>query len=223
MLTVLCPSRARPDNAAECYRSFIDTRHNPDSELYFVLDEDDSTAADYDVPIKLVERGRPGMTDALNTAARHAWNQSEIVGFVGDDHRFRSPGWDQVFIDQLAAAGGGLAYANDLNWQLGEIPTQIFGSSSIWKALGWMALPTAQHLYLDNAWRAIGDGLGRLFYFPDIVIEHLHPAFGKAEWDEGYRAVNSEAMYIHDRLAFNAWITNDLTEDLARVRLAAGF
>lgn len=218
MLTVLCPSRGRPDKAEECYRSFLDTRHETESSMVFVLDEDDGSAPDYDVPIQLVERGRPGMTDALNAALKTVWDQAEVIGFVGDDHRFRTSGWDKIFIDQLRAVEGGLVFANDLARH--DIPTQIFGSAKIWKALGWMALPEAQHLYLDNTWRVIGDELDRLYYFPDVVIEHMHPSLQKGDWDEGYATVNASAMYDHDQKAFGTWLESHAQEDIARVRAA---
>jgi len=220
-LAVLCPSRGRPDKAVECYRSFLDTKHSADTEMLFVLDADDDFDSYAGLPsIVVMPTGRRGMTDPVNTAIRSLWDRYDIVGFVGDDHRFRTSGWDRVFVDQLGRAGGGLVYGNDKNWRDGEIPTQIFGSAAIWRALGWMALPACQHLYLDNAWRHIGESLERLYYFPDVIIEHMHPAYAKAEWDEGYRAVNSSEMYNHDRAAFEDWVAGSASEDLDRVRRA---
>jgi len=218
MLTVLCPSRGRPEKARECYDSFLATRHNAESIMIFVIDEDDPAIAEYQVPILMIEPGRPGMTDALNAAAKRHWDTAEVIGFVGDDHRFRTSGWDEIFLAQLRASGGGLAYANDL--ARFDIPTQIFGSSVIWRTLGWMALPGAQHLYLDNTWRVLGEGLDQLYYFPDVVIEHMHPTLAKADWDEGYARVNASSMYAHDQRAFEDWVTNQAAEDIARVRAA---
>jgi hypothetical protein len=191
--------------------------------MVFILDGDDPLHDQY--PKRLLKTtaepsGRRGMTDPVNQAIARYWDNWDVIGFVGDDHRFRTNGWDAVFTRQLNRVGGGMAYANDGNWVGGEIPTQIFASSIIWKTLGWMALPTAQHLYLDNAWRIIGDGVGRLFYFPDILIEHMHPAYGKTDWDEGYRAVNSSQMYEHDRAAFETWLQTDADADIERVRKA---
>lgn len=217
-LVVLCPSRGRPQKAKECYQAFLDTRHLPNSAMFFVLDDDDPTAAAYDVPTLHVKRGRPGMTDALNTAAAMVWDQFDVIGFVGDDHRFRTSGWDQAFCDFLRQSGPGFVYGNDKVREDGEIPTEIFGSSVIWKALGWMALPTARHLYLDNTWRVLGDAVGRLFYFPDIVIEHMHPTVGKSEWDEQYRAVNTPELYQADAQAFGTWMETQMAADLERVR-----
>jgi hypothetical protein len=218
MLTVLCPSRGRPDQARECYQSFLATIHNPDTKMYFVIDHDDSTRAAYEVRYMVVDPGRPGMADALNAAVARIWEVPGVIGFVGDDHRFRTSGWDEIFLAQLETAGGGLAFANDL--ARSDIPTQIFGSSQIWRALGWMALPGAQHLYLDNTWREIGERLDRLYYFPDIVIEHMHPTVGKGVWDEGYQTVNAPAMYDHDAKVYAAWLSERVDTDIERIRAA---
>ncbi len=219
-LLVLCPSKGRPEKARELLDSFETTRRLSDTKLLFVLDDgEDPYPGD---TLTIPPTNRRGMVDPLNSAFDAVQDQADILGFVGDDHRFRTPGWDASFTDILENSGGGLIYGNDLNWPNGEIPTMIFGSTWVWKALGWMALPECQHLYVDNAWRIIGDELNRLWYVPEIVIEHVHPAYSKAEWDEGYREVNSSEMYAHDRAAFEEWLVNRSVEDIGRVRSARG-
>jgi hypothetical protein len=223
-LLVLCPSKDRPEKAHELLASFNATKSLDSTSLLFVLDDGEAGAYPAGRRMFVPPSGRRGMTDPLNKAfcAMSDDDEWDIIGFVGDDHRFKTPGWDQAFTDTLAEFGGGLIYGNDLNWPNGEIPTQIFGSTWIWKGLGWMALPTAAHLYLDNAWRVVGDGLERLYYMPEIVIEHEHPAYSKTDWDEGYRAVNSQEMYNRDREAFEEWMrSGKADEDLERVRQSA--
>ena len=45
-----------------------------------------------------------------------------------------------------------------------------------------------------------------LHYLEEVIIEHLHPIAGKAEWDEGYKAVNAEEVYSADAKAFDEYI-----------------
>lgn len=222
-LLVLCPSRGRPDNAIACYEAFNRTRAENDTDLVFVIDADDNIEAYTDnVPCDVVEPStRRGMTDPLNVAAARHWSDYDYIGFIGDDHRFRTPYWDRIFTGYLAGHGGGLAYGNDLARVDGDIPTQIFGDAKLWKALGWMALPAARHLYLDNTWKTIGDMLDRLFYFPLVIIEHVHPSVGKAEWDEQYRALNASEVYQEDSKAYAAWLESGQAErDVDRIRAA---
>jgi hypothetical protein len=220
-ILVLCPTRGRPGKVTEAYQSFLETVRDEHSRFLAVVDDNDPELAAYRelVPLCIVPPGRPGMTDALNAAAALHWDEYDVLGFVGDDHRFRTHGWDVAFGMALAEAPG-LAYGNDLLRHNGDIATQWFVNSSIVRAIGYFALPACKHLYLDNAWRVMGDALGSRHYFADIVIEHMHPMAGKAEWDEGYARVNAQSLYDEDRVAFEAWIRDGLEDDVAKVRAA---
>lgn len=212
-LTVLCPTRGRPDAAWALFDSVEKTRRNPHTRLVFVLDEGDETMPEYirprdghELTIRRPEHAG-GMVNALNAAALDAlreWPHERIFGFVGDDHRFRTAGWDVSFEETLSDRPG-FVYGNDLFWPKGEIPTQIFMSTEIVRELGWMALPACRHLYVDNAWMELGEATGSIRYYRDIIIEHMHPAANKAPTDAGYERVNSAEMYEHDAAAFAAW------------------
>jgi len=219
-LVVICPSRGRPDKAKEAFEAFERTKWNDDTDMVFVVDEDDETRFQYDVPL-LTPRseGGTGMGAALNSAAAELQDGYDYLGFTGDDHRFRTAGWDANITATLSREGGGIAYGNDLMQSM-NLPTQVFMNSSIVRALGWMCLPGAKHLYLDDTWKTLGEGLDRLYYFPEIIIEHLHPAAGKAEWDDNYKRVNDQAIYDHDRNIFMDWRETAYVSDIAKARAA---
>jgi hypothetical protein len=215
--TVLCPSRGRPDAAWALLDSLEKTRRNPQTRLVFVVDEDDPKGTEYDLPrdghelMILRPKHAGGMVNALNAAAKSVmelWPHERVLGFVGDDHRFRTAGWDVRFEEALIDRPG-FVYGNDLFWSTGQIPTQIFMSAEIVRELGWMGLPGCTHLYIDNAWMELGQATGCIRYYSDVIVEHMHPAGGKAEWDEGHLRVNSEEMYNHDAAAFAAWRDSD--------------
>jgi hypothetical protein len=69
-----------------------------------------------------------------------------------------------------------------------------------------MAPPGFRHLFVDNAWKAIGEALGTLRYFPDLRVTHLHPHAGHGEWDSTYAEANSPETDSHDRAEFARWI-----------------
>lgn len=165
------------------------------------------------VHVGLVESGH-GMGPALNAGL--AYIDAAVIGFIGDDHRFRTPGWDERIIEANDALGGGIVYGNDL-LRGQELPSQVFMDARIVRSLGWMALPGAHHLFLDDTWRELGHAINRLTYLPDVHIEHLHPTAGKAEWDENYVRVNTGAMYEHDAAVFHEWMHNGISRDSQRV------
>jgi hypothetical protein len=215
---VICPSRGRPDKALQAYQSFQKHKCLSDTDMMFVVDEDDETLADYTVPHMVVPPSG-GMGAALNAGASVLADNYDILGFIGDDHRFRSACWDLHMQDALQSEGGGIAYGNDLLQGI-NLPTQVFMSSVIVKTLGWMCLPGAKHLYLDDTWKTLGEGLERLYYLPEVIIEHLHPAAGKAQWDESYLRVNDQKVYSHDQAVFIDWRDSTYVEDVAKVRAA---
>lgn len=226
MLTVICPSRGRPESAAEVLRTFKATAVDLDTRLWFIVDPDDPTWDQYpndlEEPVVLTWRlaQKPelsGMLPPLNMAIRipEVIGQSDVVGFVGDDHRFRTDGWDAAIEDWLEAHPG-VAYADDL-LQRQNLPTQWFVSRPIVEAFG-MGLPTLRHLYIDDYWKTLASAAGCLYYLPDIVIEHMHPTAGKAEWDDNYRRVNAPEMYQHDNAAYQAWRDGRMAADVEVLR-----
>ena len=226
MLTVICPSRGRPDAAAEVMKTFQATAVDLDTRLWFIVDPDDGTADDYpndtSEPSVLtyqleVKPALSGMLPPLNMAIsiHEIMGKSDVVGFVGDDHRFRTEGWDAAIEDWLEGHPG-IAYADDLLKGV-ELPTQWFVSRPIVDEFG-MGLPTLRHLYIDNYWKAFGSAAGCLYYLPDIVIEHMHPTAGKSEWDDSYRSSNSAAMYAADSSAYGAWLETGFSGDVERLK-----
>lgn len=222
-LLMLCPSRGRPARAREMVDTFLATR--TEADLLVAVGRDDAAHDRYRqiIPPEYFESvpSTDGFVRALNGPATYFASKGDYtyLGFVGDDHRFRTPEWDRLFCDLLDERGGGIAYANDGNWTEGQLPTNVVMNAAIIRALGWMALPGVKHLYADNAWLAIGEQLGRAFFFPDILIEHLHPMFGGAAWDQMYRDTNTPETYTHDREIFETWLAS-CDADIERVREA---
>lgn len=221
-ITVLCPTRGNPEALREAYFSFHDTAMERFTRFVAVVDEDDPSLKDYvtmvedmvDLRIDLVPRGESGsMNKALNFAAMRWKDRANVIGFIGDDHRFRTKGWDRVIGQVMADQGGGFVYGNDL-FQGEALPTAVFISSKIVNALGWFGPPKCKHLYLDNTWKLLGDRADCLYYLPDVVIEHMHPAAGKGEWDANHVRVNATEIYDHDRVAFEEWLNDGVEHDV---------
>jgi hypothetical protein len=229
-ITVLCPTRGNPTALREAYFSFRDTAMERSSRFVAVVDESDPLLGDYvticedtvDLRIDLVPRDVSGsMNAALNYAAMRWVDRCWVLGFIGDDHRFRTKGWDRTINTVMAETGGGFVYGNDL-FQGEALPTEVFISSKIVSALGWFGLPGAKHLYLDNTWKLLGDRADCLYYLPDVVIEHMHPAAGKGDWDANHVRVNAPEIYSHDSHVYDQWMRSDMDAAEATVRKALG-
>lgn len=225
------PSRGRPHKAEELIQAFRDTRRG-DVELLFVVDHDDPQVEVYrdlimsvmtDLPwVQWLRFGREcgkGMVPGLNYGATSSRVRGhDIIGFMGDDHRPRTIGWD-VTINAAWTSGAAVIYGNDL-MQGPNLPTAVALDARIVKALGYMSPPTLQHLYVDNFWKELGVALGSLTYLEHVIIEHVHPIAGKAEWDDEYRRVNDGAIYAADAQASSEYMTTQFFDDVKKVKSA---
>lgn len=230
-ITVVIPSRGRPQRAREAVQAIRDTAVRVDTSVILAVDADDPCLSEYralrwsaphgpEVSLVVLEPGETGdLVRATNTVSLRVANAdpSAIIGNLGDDHLARTPGWDRLVLDALAEPG--IAYGRD-GIQDEHLPTAPFISASIVLALGWFALPSCHHLYIDDCWRELGTALGRLRYLPDVLIEHMHPAVHKGAWDEGYERANNAAMVERDRAAYNEWHALYMKVDVRNVRHA---
>lgn len=208
-LIVIVPSRGRPQSAIELAEVFK-TTCTADTDLVFAVDDDDPAGAEYSALPELglasvIRSASTSMVDALNRRATgYAGLDAELlpfaIGFMGDDHRPRTNGWDAAYLEALRAKPG-LVFGNDLV-QGANLPTQMAMSTQLVAALGHMAPPTLTHLFVDNYWLALGRGADCITYLPDVVVEHLHPSVGTAPVDDGYLRVNNIGMFSRDETAF---------------------
>lgn len=232
-LLMIVPSRGRPQNVAALLDAWRETATGV-ADLLVAVDDDDPLFEEYAAlrtavawPAALrsprwVNGPRMRLGGTLNDVALRFrgdrfGNEYRAVGFLGDDHRPRTAGWDRRMVEALDDLGTGMVYGDDL-FQRQNLPTAIAMTSDIVRALGYMVPGGLVHLYVDNAWAALGNGIGRLRYLPDVVIEHLHPSAGKAELDDSYRETNSDAQFDADRHRFEDWKRFSLDADVARLQ-----
>ncbi|MEO3875535.1 hypothetical protein ABGB18_42710 [Nonomuraea sp. B12E4] len=186
----------------------------------FAVDDDDPELLGYRGLLALI-RPNKSMVEALNITAAEVLKRDvtpKAIGFMGDDHRPVTRGWDSAYLDALAALPG-FVYGND-KIQGANLPTQVAISTSVVQTLGHMAPPTLHHLYVDNYWRTLGRSAGCITYLPDVVVEHRHPVAGTAPVDDGYLRVNAPEMYRKDREAFQAYMREHGPMEVLAVREA---
>ena len=208
-LAILVPSRNRPQSIVDLMHCLEQTK--TESDLIVIVDDDDVMMDGYlatNADIFVVEKQGKGMARPLNFVANHLKDKYRHFSFIGDDHRPRTEHWDLEFINNLDELETGIVYGDDL-FQGKNLATQVGMSGDIVRALGGMTPPGLIHLYLDNFWMQLGRDLSALRFLPNVIIEHLHPIAGKAQWDEGYQSVNAEEVYSADAIAFKNYIEGD--------------
>lgn len=234
-LVVVIPSRGRPDAARDAFLAIRETAARVSTRVVIAVDADDPTLPGYRSAVRSVSHPAIGidppqlvvlegdetgnLVRATNTLSLRVAREDPrcVIGNLGDDHRARTPGWDRAVLEALATPG--IAYGDD-GLQGENLPTAPFISAEIVLALGWYALPSCVHMFVDDAWKSLGEGLGVLRYLPGVSIEHMHPGAGKGEMDEHY--LRADASTERDRRAFAEWVATYRDADLAAVRDALG-
>lgn len=234
MINVLVPSRGRPLRAEAMARSAIETA--VDVRVTLIVDADDpelhwyrgivheyQADGSHALILRVLEE-RVGYTGSLNQVSEEILedltDRTDILGAFGDDVLFRTAGWDLSVREILSTPG--IAYGDDLIHGKNH-PSAVFISREIVEALGWLALPATSHQWADDGWKSLGQRAGILRFMPGVILEHMHPAVEKAEWDETYKSVFDSARAESDYNGFKGWLEGGgIEEDLEKLRPALG-
>lgn len=218
-LAILVPSRGRPHNLARLAAKVAETAQSEWRILCRVDDDDVSYPALDGVDYVRGPRTRY-IASTNELAALAADDGFEFLALLGDDVVPESVGWDVALIKAL---GGrlGVAYGSDgLEHLHGpDLPTHVVVPAEMYRRLGWVALPSLIHLFADNVWRELGNGVGNLAYLPDVKLSHFHRWNKAAPDDRTYREANDKRRRLVDKAAFEAWRDGPgLREALAALR-----
>lgn len=225
-LLVIIPTRGRPQSVPELIAAWDETGATAD--LLFAVDTDDPELAAYkkhaadlkgDSRFRFTFGKRRRLVGTLNQQAVKAAKTYRFLAFMGDDHRPRpaDQSWDERI--RICLSGGpGIVYGNDL-LQGEKMATAVAMTSDIVTTLGYMCPPILVHLCADLVWLDWGRGMQRITYLDDMVIEHLHPAAGKASVDAVYEDCNSPERASSDAAAYyNYRDGGGLEADLDKLR-----
>lgn len=226
---LLIPSMGRPVEAllalASAYRKPMP---NGVLDAVVVLDRQEDWQPYLDAGIKELDlmtvpnTESHGFVSPVNLAAAAFVRVNPLpkyIGFMGDDHRIRTDGaWWNLVLDRNEA----FVYGDDLLQGI-NLPTAVFIRGDVVAALGYFAPPVLQHLYADNAWLELGRASGSIHYEPRLVIEHMHPAAGKGDYDALKAELNDSPIRNRDERAFNEWRSSSaFTNDVEVIKKCIG-
>ena len=209
MVSLIVPTRNRPDNVARFYASWVNTGSK--GELILVTDHDDPndyTSMDVRVVTHCYSDGphsiaRAGTTvEKLNAGAAVA--TYDIIGFSGDDVVIKTDGWESIVSDAMKLKRLSLTYPMCGKGQY-VFPTHIFMTRALYETLGWYGFPKLQHPWVDYVWEKIGKylnetGKGNYQSLPDVLFKHLHPMYcPHVEEDDTYRRAYANRRQSDDK------------------------
>lgn len=185
-ISILVPSRGRPENIRRLYRSLEETTLGR-WELLVRLDDDDPALREYESEIAMtrIVGKRLMLAELWNDLLPSA--EGDVLMLCGDDVTFNTKHWDREIVGAFPVDGIGVVHGNDLSPNSATIATHPFVSRKWVKTLGYLAPPYFTSDYVDLWLTEVADRLERRSYLPDVVFEHHHPAFKKAVWDRTYQ------------------------------------
>jgi hypothetical protein len=226
-LAVIVPTRGRPGRLVRMFEACAKLAEGEVVVLPCVDDDDPALGGYKRLGVPLIVGPRMTLSGWTNAVALDLISGNlgpcpPYMASLGDDHIPRTKGWDRRLIEAIQASGGpGIAYGDD-GLQGQALPTAWVMSTEIVAVLGWMMLPSCEHMYVDNAIRDLGEAAQCLTYVPSVVIEHMHYLAGKALEDNGYQRVNAPAQYERDLAAYREWLGDGAAADAAKIKLARG-
>ena len=190
MISLLLPTRQRPDNLARLVESINATKASELIELVTYIDEDDDSYDDLELDITwYTVRGPRNINGIVNLSAM--WNQcyevacGDIIMHCGDDIIFRTEAWDvEVYAafdavpDKILFAFGRDGYQDGNNFG-----THGFIHRKWIEAVGYLFPPLFVSDYNDTFLNDVSKAIGRHKEIP-IFTEHMHFCCGKAEVDQ---------------------------------------
>lgn len=194
LTSVLCPTRNRPAQLIAMMQSCLEKAKDPNLiEFCLYINKDDSS---YDVN-KLYEisantkivRG-PKMSLSLMFNSLLTVANGEYFFWTGDDVSFQSLYWDESLKMPLLGIPDrlGVVHANDLASYEQKYAT-IGMVHYNWAALfGYVFTPHMKDNGIDFWISEVARKANRLFYCPEVKIEHLQYRQGKSVNDETYQA-----------------------------------
>lgn len=221
MISILVPSRGRPQNVHRLWQSLMDTTEG-EWELLLRLDDDDEQRGGYDgyMPsphVTSITAPRVIMSQLWNDLVPYALG--DILMMCGDDVTFNSLGWDKAVREAFPEDKIGLVHGNDLAPNSAKIASHPFVTRDWVEALGYLTPPYFSSDYADLWLTEVADALGRRVYLPEVIIEHHHPAFRKAEWDQTHQE-RVERHQADDMEKVWTDTANKRIEDAQKLRMA---
>jgi hypothetical protein len=176
--------------------SIRETAQTPEVELVFYFDDDDPSYQN----MKILPQATPTtvfsmvaftgrrivMSDMWNVLTTKA--HGDILMLSGDDCIFRTKGWDVQVENAFAKSIDKilLCFGDDRGPAGRVFATHPFVHRRWVETIGYFAGPGFSCDYADTWPQDIAEMINRKRYL-DFAVEHLHPVWGKAEYDLTYR------------------------------------
>lgn len=220
----LLPSYNRPEKLARCLTSAAATKTTTPGLI--LIDEQDESR--FSVPYGLPEGWVVRVTKARAMAdkVREVIDtlDSTWVGLLNDDFNFVTDHWDQKLISKLD--GKNFVSPNDRqpDRRAFMLPvTATAWSMDLIKTVGFPIYPDGmKHLFIDNLWRDLGLATGCWRLCANVIVEHHHVLWGKAQMDQTHEAVYNKKAWDYDEAIYKHFMEHSFKETVEKIQKLQG-
>ena len=200
-ISLIHATRGRPIKASKVQREWMQLAANPDAiEHIFCIDADDPQSSVLALYRHVCVPPGGGCVRAWNAGAAMA--KGEIIIQVADD--LHPPlHWDKILLDRIGDTSKEVVCHVSDGARTDDLICLSICTRARVKAKGYFLHPRFKSVFSDNwySYSAYKDGV--VLDMRDVVFEHRHPFFGKAEWDKTYIEGNAKERYEEGEKIFN--------------------
>jgi len=188
MISLLCPTRNRPDNVRRLMRTARTTAADPFSlEFVFYCDDDAPLPDDIKDQVGVVTITGPRIVLSAMWNACAGQSSGDILMQAADDIVFSTPGWDSAVRAEFEKVPDRILLVHGHDpIQGGGLGTHSFLHRRWVETVGYFNPPYFSCDWMDTWINDLADRVGRRVYLPDVLIDHLHPSRGYG-WDATYQ------------------------------------
>jgi glycosyl transferase/beta-hydroxylase protein BlmF len=208
IISLLCPSRGRPENAIRFISSVYRTAAFSDRiEILFYIDSDDERKNDYSTLFENATKRfqklkRCEIVVGEPISVSKSWNilaercRGDFIAMANDDQVYVDYGWDVRLVEEAKRFPDQI-FCFCFNDGSRASPYGAFPmvSRKWFETLGYFTPGIFIFAYTDIWIIEIARLVNRFYYLPDVLAEHLHCAFGKALMDSTYSRNRLEEVY----------------------------
>lgn len=190
-ISLLVPTRGRPDNIVRLLQSLHETSHVMPDVILRIDDDDEESKSALEQIISAGEN--VSFIGGKRTTMTAYWNEiagltpADVLMFAADDICFRTKGWDSLVRKTFDEHPDKMIFVHGEDGYWGNrFGTHGFLHRKWVDALGYVLPPYFSSDFGDTWINDVANMLGRRVFLP-ILIEHMHPLWGKANMDKTYQ------------------------------------
>ena len=210
MISLLCPTRGRPKQALNLYKSFINTQSDI-NELHFCIQREDSFFDEYVNLFKINGIEKYFVSESMPTS--YLWNQmafaakGDLLTLIGDDVEILTKGWDKI-IENEASKYADKIFVITVDDGRTDKPQSKFMRCphptvhKKWlETLGYFVPPFFMHRYLDKYTQNLAIELDRFIEIKEVIFDHLKFNYSKDNTGRRSRNWINYDHYIYEKVS----------------------